>query len=403
MSEERVDSQEEREKRIIIVGTAHVSPKSIKDVEETIEREKPQAVAVELCMRRYLALKGEKQDIPVVDIIKRGEAHLLLFQLLLSYFQRKIGEEYGVKPGDEMLAAIKKAEEVGADVLLIDRDIAITFRRFWNSLSFVEKLKIVYNLLKGLFSKDDVDVDEMLKEDVLEVMVKEFRDIAPSAAKTLIDERDAFMAANLIAALKKYDKIVAVVGAGHKKGLERFISNPASIPPIEKLLEVKKGINVMNILGYTIVAFVIMLFIAVIATLNTGIILKAFAYWFLINGILSAIGAAIAGAHPLSILTAFCVAWLTSLNPAIAAGWVSGLVEAWKRSPTSRDIEELSKAESLSQLVRNRVFRILLVAALTNVGSIAGTIIGAWYVMQVTGIDIVEILRENFTHLLQIL
>jgi len=387
-------------KKVVIVGTAHVSPRSIKKVEETIENIKPQAVAVELCSRRYMALKGEKQDVPVVDAIKRGEAHLLLFQLLLSYFQRKIGEEYGVKPGEDMLAAVKKAEEIGADVLLIDRDISITFRRFWSSLSLFEKFKIVYHLVKGFFISDDVDIEKMLEEDVLDAIVKEFRDIAPSAAETLIDERDAFMAANILAALKKYDSIVVVVGAGHKKGIEKHLSNPETIPPINELLQVKKGISLTKIAGYTIFLIVLLVFAAVISTLNTALILKAFMYWFLINGILAALGAAIARAHPLSVLAAFCSAWLTSLNPAIAAGWVSGIVEAWKRGPTTKDIEELSKVNSLSELMRNRIFRILLVAALTNVGSVAGTLIGLHYVVQLTGVNIAEVLKNCISSIL---
>jgi len=388
-------SETDETKRVIIVGTAHVSPKSIEEVVETIEKERPQAVAVELCVQRYLALKGEKQNIPVLDIIKKGEAHLILFQLLLSYFQRKIGEEYGVKPGEEMLAAITKAEETGAEVLLIDRDIAITFRRFWNSLSIIEKLKIGYNLIKGFFSREDVDVDEMLKENILDAMVKEFRDIAPSAARSLIDERDAFMATNILAALKKYNSIVVVVGAGHKKGIQRYLSNPELIPPVEELTEIKKGTNYLKIIGYAIFALVILIFAAILSTLNTVLILKAFVIWFIINGILAATGAAIAGGHPYSIIAAFCSAWLTSLNPAMAAGWVSGVVEAWKRNPTTRDIEELSKADSFSHLIKNRVFRILLVAALTNLGSMIGTFVGLYYVMQATGVNIMEVLRNN--------
>ncbi len=385
---------EERKSNLYIVGTAHVSPKSIEEVEKTIDEVKPEAVAVELDYRRLMALKGERQEIPVVDVIKRGEAHVLLFQILLSYFQRKVGEEYGVKPGQEMLAAIKKAEEIGADVLLIDRDITITFKRFWKELTFREKLKIVYSLLKSVFEEEEVDVEEMLKEDVLEILVKEFRDIAPSAARVLIDERDAYMAANLIEASKRYSSVVAVVGAGHRKGIENYLKNPSSIPPIEKLLEVREGRNYGKIAGYVIFAFIVLTFAGVALTLNSALLIKAFVYWFLINGILSALGAAIAGGHPLSILTAFLVAWLTSINPTIAAGWFSGLVEAWVRKPTSRDVEELANVTSLRDLFRNRIFRVLLVAALTNVGSMIGTFLGIWYVYRITGIKIADVLKK---------
>ncbi len=388
------DNASDERTRILIVGTAHVSPKSIEEVEKTIEEVKPQAVAVELDYKRLMSLQGKNQEIPVIDVIKRGEAHLLLFQILLSYFQRKIGEEYGVKPGDEMLAAIKKAEEIGADVLLIDRDITITFKRFWSNLSLKEKLKIAYSLLKSLFEEDEVDVEEMLKEDVLELLVREFRDIAPSAAKTLIDERDAYMALNLLEASKHYSSIVAVVGAGHKKGIENYLKNPEKLPPIQSLVEVKQGRNYGKIAGYAVFAVIIFTFASLALTLNSKVLIKAFVYWFLINGVLSALGAAIAGAHPLSILTAFFVAWLTSINPTIAAGWFSGIVEAWVRKPTSKDVEELANVSSLRELLRNRIFRILLVAALTNVGSGIGTIIGIWYVYKITGIKIADVLRK---------
>ena len=391
-------------KRLVIVGTAHVSPRSIREVEETIEREQPQAVAVELCYKRYLALvKGVHQDIPIVEAIKRGETHLLLFQLLLSYFQRKIGEEYGVKPGDEMLAAIRKAKEINADVILIDRDITITLKRFWNSLSFIEKIRIAYHLIKGFFTNDEIDVDEMLEEDVLELLVKEFRKISPSAAKVLIDERDAYMAANLLRALHRYDSIVAVVGAGHKKGIEAYMQNPAKIPDPRELEEVKEGkINLFKVFGYAVVAIIILIFAIVFSTLNSEIIVKAFLYWFLINGILAALGAIVAGAHPLSAFSAFLLAWFTSINPTIGAGWVSGLVEAWIRKPTANDLREIVKAGSFRDLMNNKFFRVLMVAALTNVGSMIGTIVGIYLVVQVTGVDIVNILRESFGNIFRI-
>ncbi len=387
---------------IVLVGTAHVSKKSIEDVRRIIEEVKPQAVAVELCYKRFLTLTRSKpQEISVIDIIKRGEVAPVLFQMLLSYIQRKIGEEYGVRPGTEMLAAIEKAKEIGADILLIDRDITITFKRFWNSLSVFEKIKIFFHMLKGLFGDEEVDVDEMLKEDILERLVKEFRDIAPSAAKVLIDERDAYMAARLIEASQRYERIVAVVGAGHKKGIERYLKNPELIPDIRELEKVEeRRFNIFKVASLAIFTFVILTFIAVLATMNSEIILKAFLYWFLINGILSAIGALMAGAHPLSALAAFLSAWLTSLNPMIAAGWVSGIVEAKIRKPTSKDLEDLTKAESFRDLMRNRVFRILLVAALTNVGSMVGTIYGAYMIVQLTGINIPDVVKNNLAGLL---
>jgi pheromone shutdown-related protein TraB len=388
-----------KDKRITILGTAHVSPKSIRDVEAAIEKERPQAVAVELCYRRYLTLvEGKHQDVPITEAIKKGETHLLLFQLLLAYIQKKIGEEYGIKPGDDMLAAIKKAKEIDADVILIDRDIAVTLKRFWNSLSFVEKLKLVFHLVKGLFSKKEIDVNDVLEEDVLKLLVREFRKVAPSAARVLIDERDAYMATNLLKALHKYDNIVAVVGAGHKKGIEDYLLNPAKIPDQKKLEEVRESrINPFKVFSYVVIAAIILVFVSLFSTLSSEIIFRAFLYWFLINGILASTGAIIARAHPLSTLSAFFSAWLTSLNPAIAAGWVSGVVEAWMRKPTARDLQNVSKAKNLKELLNNKFFKVLLVAALTNVGSMIGTFIGLYFVIQVMVVDIVSLLKESLS------
>ncbi len=383
------------EEKLIIIGTAHVSPRSVEEVKEVIEKERPQAVAVELCPKRYKALvEGKREDLPVTEIIRKGNVFLVLFQLLLSYFQRKVGEKYGVKPGAEMLAAIEKAKEIGADVLLIDRDITITFSRFWSSLSFIEKIKLAFFILKDFFGGEDIDVDEIVEEDVLEMLVREFRKISPKAAKILIDERDEYMAASLAAAMKKYDKIVAVVGAGHKKGIEQALKRVNEID-VKRLVEVKTGRSLLKIIGFAFALILICTFVLIAVSLNTELLIQAFFYWFLINGVLAAAGAAIARAHPLSILAAFASAWMTSLNPLIAAGWVSGLIEAWVRKPTTDDISKLAEARSFKEMVENRFFRVLLVAALTNVGSMIGTIYGGYYILTNFGIDVAKVISER--------
>ncbi|HIP62855.1 MAG TPA: TraB/GumN family protein [Archaeoglobus profundus] len=388
---------------IIIVGTAHVSKKSVEEVKKVIEEIKPEAVAVELCYKRYLALtKNKPQNIPITDVIKKGEAPMLLFQLILSYFQRKIGEKCGVRPGEDMLVAIEKAREIGADILLIDRDITITFKRFWNSLSLFEKIKLILYILRSLFSKEEIDVDEMLKEDILERLIKEFRKLSPSAAKVLIDERDAYMAANLLQAAKKYEKIVAIVGAGHKKGIEKYLRNPDLIPDIKELEKVEESrFSLTKLFSYTLVILIFLTFFAIVK-INSELIIEAFIYWFLINGFLASLGALIAGAHPLSILGAFLSAWFTSLVPFIAAGWIAGLIEVKIRKPTFKDIEELVRVKDFKDLMRNKIFRTLLVVALTNIGSMIGTICATYYIMQIIGIDISKVLADFINNLIKI-
>ncbi len=298
------------EKKLIIVGTAHVLQKSVEEVITVIENEKPEAVAVELCPARYRALMGERDEVRVTEILKRGDFFLILIQLLLGYFQRKVGEEMNTKPGEEMLAAINKAREINADVLLIDRDIAITFKRLWQQMSFWEKLKFIYYLLRGSFA-EDIDAEEILKEDIIDTLVKEFRKISPKAAKVLIDERDEFMAYNLLRAIEKYNKVVAVVGAGHKRGIMEAINRGVQDPT--KLVEVKQG-KALKWIGIAFVVFILGFFLAT-ALFATELLSKVFLYWFLITGIPAALGALLARAHLLSVISAFLCAWLTSLNP----------------------------------------------------------------------------------------
>jgi pheromone shutdown-related protein TraB len=388
---------EESEKRLIIIGTAHVSPKSVEDVKNIIKNEKPDAVAVELCPRRYKALvEGFREDIPVTELIRRGDTFLFLFQLLLSHFQKKVGEEYGIKPGAEMLAAVEKAREIGADVLLIDRDVGITFRRFWSSLGFFGKVRMLWYFLRSMFSGEDVDVDELLKQDILDALVKEFRKISPSAAKILIDERDEYMAANLLVAMQRYSKIVAVVGAGHRKGIERALKKfEKERPNLSALETVEKGRNWFKIIGAGFAIFILFVFIMLAVTVSTQVLITALAYWFLINGVLAALGAAIARGHPLSVLAAFLFAWLTSLNPLVAAGWVSGAVEAWIRKPRASDLGALMEANNLREMMENRFFRVLAVAALTNIGSMIGTIYGGYYITTRFGVDVAKIISEK--------
>ncbi|MEM4575108.1 MAG: TraB/GumN family protein [Archaeoglobaceae archaeon] len=379
------------EKSLIIIGTAHVSQKSVEEVKEVIEKERPDAVALEICPRRYQALLGKRDDVDVRDVLKRGDIFPILLQILLSYFQRKIGKEMKVRPGEEVLVAIQKAREIGADVLLIDRDIAITFKRLWERMSIFEKLKFFYHIFRSFFTKD-LDVNEMLKEDTIDLLVKEFRKISPKAAEVLIDERDAYMAFNLKKALEKYKKVVAVVGAGHKKGIMNWLQKEVDV---NDLLTVKEGKALKY--AFLFLSFLILGIFSITLLLSLELLYKIFLYWFLINGILAALGAALARAHPLSILTAFLCAWFTSLNPLIAAGWLSGLVEAWIRKPSMKDVEELFKSEKVGELMKNKFFRVIMVAAFTNLGSMIGTIYGSYYILTNFGINIANLFERIFS------
>ncbi len=390
--------------QIIIVGTAHVSEKSVRQVVETIEREQPDIVAVELCRGRYDALKGKAQvsQIPIKELLSEGKVYFFLVHWLLAYIQKKIGDEMGVQPGAEMINAIDAAEASGAKVALIDRDIQVTLQRFWSKMGFFEKIRMVGALIGaalGFGDGKDIDIDNITDQDMVTMLIEELRGIAPTAAIVLIDERDAYIAGNLVrAASGGGKKIVAVVGAGHRSGIENYLKHPETIPPLGTLMDVpKKRFSMMKLIGIGIVGIAIATFaLLILSGTPLKLLLLAFGWWFIINGTLSAAGAIIARGHPYSVITAFMVAWLTSLNPMMAAGWFAGLVEAKQRNPTTDDFKKLIEVETTGNMLENKLFRVILVAALANIGSMIGTFLGVYVMMQVAGIDPRDVISAGF-------
>ena len=418
---------------IILVGTGHILEKSVREVEEVIDREEPDVVAVELCEGRFRALKGDVEDFSIKDVISGGSPFLLLTHWLLAYVQRKMGAELGIEPGADMMAAIKKAEERGCEIALIDRPIQVTMQRFWSAMKFTEKIKMIFSIIfavgsmKGIKDageegigigiekgegKNYIELDRITDDDVVTQLMEELREFSPGAATALLDERDAYIAGNLreleLHAISKEGtsadvdakeeeegrKIVAVVGAGHVAGIKNLLEHPESIPPRDELCSIpkKRRFGIKNLLGVGLGAALLIILLAVIFSgISFDILLKAFFLWFIINGVLSAAGVVIARGHPLSALTAFSVAWLTSLNPFLAAGWFAGLAEAHLRKPTVEDAKRMLDVESLRELMRNKLFKVILVAALANIGSMLGTFIGIGVVGHELGINIQDI------------
>jgi pheromone shutdown-related protein TraB len=376
---------------IVIVGTAHVSEKSVQEVRRAIEELRPDVVAVELCQGRYRALTGQEDtgELEIKEILKVGKLYLLLVQWFLAYVQKKIGSDLGVKPGSEMIAAIEAAEAAGARVALVDRDIAVTIQRFWSSMSFLEKAKLVLSMIPAAFGKgEEIDIDKVTEEDVVSAIIDEFREVSPRAAQVLIDERDAYIARNLLR-LGRTGRVLAVVGAGHREGIKRYLDHPEKIPPMEEMARpARKRVSAPKLFGGLLMLLVLVTIAAVlIAGIDSYKIVSALKIWFLVNGALSAAGVVLARGHPLSALTAFLIAWLTSLNPLMAAGWFAGIVEAWKRKPTMADTKKLAEAETFKELMAIPLFRVILVAALANVGSMAGTILGAYLILRMSGVS----------------
>jgi len=363
-------------KTIYIVGTAHVSAQSVQEVRDTIAAVQPDTIAIELCEPRYQGLvkKAAWKHTNLFQVIRQGKAMFLLAQLVMQSFYRRLGKQLEVEPGAEMLAGAQCAEETGAHLELIDRRIDITLKRVWRYLGFWHRLKLFGVMVEALFSSEEIDkedIESLKQHDQLEGLMGEMGKAFPEIKKRLIDERDIYLAQKLRAA--PGERIVAVVGAGHVPGM--LISIQESVP-LDELESLPPPSKWSKIWPWLIPAAVLGLIAWGFVQGGTERGIDSIVIWVGVNGILSALGAALALAHPLTILSAFVAAPLTSLNPAIAAGWVAGLVQAWIRPPSVGDFEALPEAlETFRGFIRNPVIRILLVVVLTNVGSSIGTFV----------------------------
>jgi len=391
---------------IRLVGTAHVSQKSVEEVRSSIEEFQPDIVGVELDRGRFISLTEEAPEPSVAEILKGGNFGQLLVQWVLTYIQQRIGAETGVKPGAEMLAAIKEAEAHQKPVALIDRDIRITLARFWGKMGIWEKIKLIGALIYSLVSVEgqEIDVDEFTNQDVVSAAMEEFRKFSPRGAQALIDERDAYLAHQILMLTDRYERVLAVVGAGHIRGVQRYLDAPETLPPLPSLTAETKGLPWGKILGAAVTVLFLLL-IAAIAFSGVGldVLLTALLYWVLINGVLSAAFTLVAGGHPLSAATAFAVSWLTSLNPLLAAGWFAAIVEAKIRKPAAGELRQIIEAETFSEMRKIPLFKVVLVAALANVGSTLGTFAYFLFIFPVLGIDPAVVIIEGFSNMLQMI
>jgi len=358
-----------------IIGTAHVSKESIKEVREAIINNQPDVVAVELDLNRYqnmIAEKNgqEKQNINIREIIKGDKLSIFLVSMFLSYMQRKIGDELGVKPGSEMLAAIETAEEIDASVALIDRDISLTLKRAMNKMSWMEKAKFLYGIIASFFSKEEIEDVESIKDgDALAEVMEYFKEMSPEAYGVLVSERDAYMAHRLLEL--NQENVIAVVGAGHKKGITNYMEHPEEIPRMEELLVLKKSrIPIGKLILYSIPAIFIIIF--ALAFLNGINIQTSLLNFILITGSFSFAGCILSGSKIYSAITAFVVAPLTTIHPLLAAGWFSGIVEAKLRHISMDDAVKISNVDSFRELWGNNLFRVLIVVVGTNIGASIG-------------------------------
>lgn len=362
---------------IYIVGTAHVSRKSVELAESTIREIKPDVVAVELCEPRFTSLRDPDRwkNTDIVQIIKEGKTYVLLAQLVLAGFQKKLGEHLQVKPGEEMMKAVSVAEELSIPIALVDREVKITLKRIWGKLGFLSMMKVLFAMIGALFTTKEIDSEEIerLKSaDALEELMKDFSSALPGVREALIDERDMYLAQKIKESSS--GTIVAIIGAGHVPGIKKWIHQEVDTASLETLPAAKRF---RKVIAWSIPLLVVGLILYGFLSSGLDTSLNMAIAWVLINGILGALGALLAGGHPITVLTALIASPFTSLNPFIAAGWVAGLVEASIRKPRVSDLEHIADdISTIRGIYRNRVSKILLVVCLTNLLGTIGTFIG---------------------------
>ena len=377
---------------ITLIGTAHVSKESVALVEEKIMSREFDCVAVELCPARYENLKNRSwwQNLDIYEVFKKKKASLLLINLALSAYQRRLADKVGVEAGQEMIRATELALDNKIRLEVVDRDITTTLHRLVTKVSFWQKMKIFSGLIVGVFVGEEVDreqIENLKKGDMLHSVIEEFGESLPQIKKVLIDERDEFMVGKLSMLATSEDapkSILAIVGAGHLVGMVPGFTMPPDQIQMDELMQKPASSRMGYYIGWAIGAFILgMFYVGYQQSPELGWNLVV--TWVLINGGLSALGATLALAHPISILVAFFAAPLTSLNPTVGAGMVVGLVESYLRKPKVLDFERLrDDISSFKMWWKNGVVRVLLVFFFANVGSAAGTYIaGASIVKQI--------------------
>ena len=366
-------------KKILLIGTAHISQSSVDEVNTVINQVNPDTVCIELCSSRYQAMlaKDQWKNMDIFKVIREGKSFLLFANLIMTAFQKRLGSRLGVKPGSEMFEAANVAEKLNSELVLADRDVKITLQRTWRGMRFWGKMKVLGQLLASLFIREEISKEEIekLKEsDALSEAMKMLAEQSPEMKRILIDERDQYMAEKIRQSMGKL--VVAVVGAGHVKGLTAELENKHNLAELESVPPTGKAVASLK---WGIPAIIIALIVYGFFTVDTDVSIEMIQRWFLINGTLSALGTAAAFGHPITIAVAFIAAPFTSLNPTIAAGWVAGLVEALLRKPQVRDFENL--ADDITHLKgfwQNNITRILLVVIFANLGSAIGTFAGGF-------------------------
>ena len=380
----RINTPDGRE--IILIGTAHISKASKELVRETIETEKPDTVCVELDEGRAKSIQDpdrwKKTDLK--EVIKKKQLATLIANLVLGSYQKRMGEQTGVKPGSELKEAVDVSTEKNIPVVLADRDIKITLKRTWACTPWYRKFSLLGGLFGSIFDKTEISEEELAKikeQDALNSMMQEFGKSFPEVKQVLIDERDQFLASKIRNAPGK--KVVAVVGAGHVKGIAGIISDNKELPSEESISVIPKGAPIWKIIGWAIPIAIIasIIFVGYEAGVEKAGQLSL--QWAMFTGGGAMLGTIIAGGHPVTVLVALLVAPFTGLTPLIGVGFFTALTQVYMRPPRVSEMETLS--DDIWQVKRwwkNRVTRVILCFLCPGIPAIIGKILAIFQIYQ---------------------
>ncbi|HEY9054974.1 MAG TPA: TraB/GumN family protein [Rectinemataceae bacterium] len=367
---------------ITLVGTAHISKESVDEVVSIIAAEQPSRVCVELDANRYQSMiQGSQwENLDLGKVLKEGKGFFLLANLALSGFQKRMGAGVGVKPGEEMIAAVRASEEAGIPWSLCDRDVQTTLKRAWAKSNFWNKTKLLASLIGSAFSGEKLsesEIEKLKERNELEQMMDELASYLPSVKEVLIDERDRYLATKIFQAGE--GSTVAVVGAGHMGGIESWLKKLDSgeaDPGLSDIETLPPPSFWSKVAGWIIPAVILALIALGFLRSGTQASLSLILRWILLNGSLAALGSALCLAHPATILVSFLLAPLATLNPLVGIGLFAGVAEAYLRKPTVQDFERLAEdVTSAKGFYRNGVTHILLVFFLSSIGGMLGNFI----------------------------
>lgn len=363
----------------ILVGTAHISQESVDTVEWVIEQESPDVVGVELDAQRFESLRSDDrwEELDLVEVIKQGKLTFLLARLALTAFQKQMGSKTGINPGAEMLAATEAAERQGVPVELIDRDVQTTLLRAWRLTPWYRRAEVAFLLVGSLFqsqSVDEQDLSDLRDSDMIATVLDELGDVLPEVKQVIVDERDLYMAHSLQGV--SGDRVVAIVGAAHRDGIAGWLPQDIDRSQVDDVTTVPDRSSFSKLLPWLLPCIVVGLFVYGFMYGDQEVVRNAFVAWVLANGIFSAIGTLVARGHPITVLTAFLAAPLTSLNPTIGAGMATAFVQTYFSAPTVRDFHTIDEdLTEWSGWWNNRLGRIMLVFVFSSIGSSLGTFI----------------------------